>query len=66
MQEWVRIPAEMPNDDDRRSIAGILTAIGLECRIAKVKLTKNGSVRKFIEYREQKKKEDTDSGNSDE
>ena len=42
-EEWSRIPAPIDSDTDRRAIVGILTAAGLETRIVKVKLTKNGS-----------------------
>lgn len=55
MSEWIRIPAEIPADADRRSLAGIFTAVELEVRIVKVQLTKGGSVRKFMEYRAQEK-----------
>ncbi len=53
MAEWVRIPAEIVHDPDRRGLTGILTAAGLEVRIVKVKFTKNGTYKRFVEYREQ-------------
>ena len=52
MNEWTRIPAQIESDADRRLIAGILTAAGLEVRIVKVKLTEKGTPRKFVEFRE--------------
>lgn len=52
-EEWTRIPAPIESDTDRRMIVGILTAAGLETRIVKVKLTKNGSYKRYVEYRQQ-------------
>lgn len=52
-EEWIRIPAPIESDTDRRMIVGILTAAGLETRIVKVKLTKNGSYKRYVEYRQQ-------------
>ena len=55
MNEWTRIPAQIESDADRRQLAGILTAAGLEVRIVKVKLTSNGTPRRFVEYKEVEK-----------
>lgn len=55
MSEWTRIPAQIDSDTDRRQLAGILTAVGLEVRIVKVKLTPNGTPRRFVEYKEVEK-----------
>ena len=54
--DWIRIPTEIPSDTDRRSIAGILTSVGLEVRIVKVKPSPGGNVKKFLEFREQDRK----------
>lgn len=53
MNDWIRIPEPMESDADRRQVVAILTSIGLEVRIAKEKLTKNGSYKRYIEYRQQ-------------
>ena len=52
MQEnWVRIPANIAGEADRRELAGILSSYGLEVRIVRVKITNRGVPHKFIEYR---------------
>lgn len=51
--DWVRIPAKIESDTDRRTIVAILAANGLEVRIAKEKPTKGSAYQKFIEYRQQ-------------
>ena len=51
MTDWIRIPMEIPNEADRRTMAAILTSVGLEVRIVKVKPTKGSAYRKYIEYR---------------
>ena len=51
MDDWTRIPMEITNETDRRTMASILTSIGLEVRIVKVKPTKGSAYRKYIEYR---------------
>lgn len=53
MNEWTRIPAPIDSDTDRRMVVGILTAAGLETRIVKEKQTKNGSYKRYVEYRQQ-------------
>ena len=53
MVDWTRIPMEIPNEADRRTLCSILASIGLEVRIVKVKLTKGGTPKKYIEYRQQ-------------
>lgn len=52
MAEWIRIPAAIDSEADRRQLAAILAAAGLEVRIVKVKLTEKGTPRKYIEIRE--------------
>lgn len=49
--DWVRIPAEINDEADRRALAAILTSNGLEVRVVRVKLTQRGSPKKYIEYR---------------
>ena len=51
MDDWTRIPMEIPNEADRRTMAAILTSVGLEVRVVKVKPTKGSAYRKYIEYR---------------
>ena len=53
MDEWTRIPVEIASETDRRTLAAILTSAGLEVRIVKVRLTKGGTPKKYIEYRQQ-------------
>ena len=51
MDDWTRIPMEIPNETDRRTLCAILSSVGLEVRIVKVKPTKGSAYRKYIEYR---------------
>ena len=51
MDDWTRIPMEIPNETDRRTLCAILTSVGMEVRIVKVKPTKGSAYRKYIEYR---------------
>ena len=51
MTEWTRIPIEISNETDRRTMTAILASVGLEVRIVKVKPTKGSAYRKYIEYR---------------
>ena len=51
MTEWTRIPIEITNETDRRTMTAILASVGLEVRIVKVKPTKGSAYRKYIEYR---------------
>ena len=51
MDDWTRIPMEIPNEADRRTMSAILTSVGLEVRIVKVKPRKGSAYRKYIEYR---------------
>ena len=53
MDDWTSITMEIPNEADRRTMAAILTSVGLEVRIVKVKPTKGSAYRKYIEYRQQ-------------
>ena len=53
MTEWTRIPMEIPNETDRRTLCAILTSVGLEVRIVKERKTKGSAYQKFIEYRQQ-------------
>ena len=53
MNDWNRIPMEIANETDRRTMAAILASVGLEVRIVKVKPTKGSAYRKYIEYRQQ-------------
>ena len=51
MDDWTRIPMEIPNETDRRTLCAILTSVGMEVRVVKVKPTKGSAYRKYIEYR---------------
>ena len=53
MTEWTRIPVEIASETDRRTMCAILSSVGLEVRVVKVKLTKGGTPKKYIEYRQQ-------------
>ena len=53
MDDWTRIPMEITNETDRRTMAAILASVGLEVRIVKVKPTKGSAYRKYIVYRQQ-------------
>lgn len=48
---WVRIPAHLEAEADRRTLAGILAAAGLEVRLVKDRATKGGSWKRYLEYR---------------
>ena len=50
---WTRIPSPIDTDADRRELAAILSAYGLEVRIVRARATKNGSYKRYIEYRPQ-------------
>lgn len=52
MSAWKRIPVEIDNETDRRTLAGILTAYGLEVRIVRIKETNRGTPKRFVEYRD--------------
>lgn len=51
MNDWTRIPMEISSETDRRTLTAILASVGLEVRIVKVKLTKSGTPKRYIEYR---------------
>lgn len=50
---WIRIPAPVESEEDRRALAAILTSCGLEVRIVKVRLTQKATPKKYLEYRAQ-------------
>ena len=52
MAAWKRIPANITDEADRRQLAAILTAYGLEVRIVRIKNTNRGTPKRFIEYRD--------------
>lgn len=49
--QWIRIPAPIPTESDRRELCALLAGNGLEVRIVKVRLTNRGTPRRFVEYR---------------
>ena len=55
--EWVRIPAEVRSEADRRMLTATLVELGLEARIVKVKETPRGTPKRYVEYREQQKED---------
>ena len=50
--EWKRIPVPIPDERDRRELAAILTACGLEVRIVRLRLTPKSTPKRFLEYRD--------------
>lgn len=52
MTAWRRIPVDIDSEADRRELAGILTAHGLEVRIVKLKETNRGTPKRYVEYRD--------------
>lgn len=51
MNEWTRIPVPIESDADRRALAAILAAAGLEVRIVRRKATDKAPRKPYIEYR---------------
>lgn len=52
MAAWKRIPANITDEADRRQLAAILTAYGLEVRIVRLKTTNRGTPKRFVEFRD--------------
>lgn len=52
MSEWMRIPAPMEREEDRRQVAAILAAAGLEVRVVRVAVRPR-AYKRFVEYRDQ-------------
>ena len=51
-KNWIRIPANITDEADRRALAAVLTAYGLEVRIVRLKTTNRGTPKRFVEYRD--------------
>lgn len=51
-ENWTRIPVPIPEERDRRELAAILTACGLEVRIVRLRLTQRGTPKRFLEFRD--------------
>lgn len=51
-KKWIRIPTPITEEADRRSLAAVLTAYGLEVRIVRIKSTNRGTPKRFLEYRD--------------
>ena len=51
MPDWIRIPVPIESEADRRELAAILAASGLEVRIVKERPTKSAPYKRFLEYR---------------
>ena len=47
---WVRIPADIPSESDRRMLMAILADSGLEVRTLRLKV--GTRYKRFVEYRE--------------
>lgn len=52
-EDWIRIPVPVESETDRRTICAILAACGLTVRIVKVRLTQRGTVKRFVEFRQE-------------
>lgn len=50
MNDWIRIPAPVESEEDRRALAAILVSCGLEVRVVKVRLTPKSTPKKYLEY----------------
>lgn len=50
---WTRIPVEIANETDRRTLCSILASVSLEVRIVKERKTKSSAYQRYIEYRQQ-------------
>lgn len=50
---WTRIPVEIANETDRRTLCAILASVSLEVRIVKERKTKSSAYQRYIEYRQQ-------------
>lgn len=51
MTDWLRIPAPIESEADRRQLVSILASAGLEVRIIKFRETPKATVKRYIEYR---------------
>lgn len=52
MAAWKRIPSPITDEQDRRTLCGILTAYGLETRIVKERTSPKSSAQRYVEYRD--------------
>ena len=50
--EWVRIPVPIADEKDRRELCAILSSSGLEVRIVRIRATKSGTPKRYVEYRD--------------
>ncbi|MGM9640543.1 MAG: hypothetical protein ACI3V3_04175 [Faecousia sp.] len=51
-ESWTRIPVPIPEERDRRELAAILTACGLEVRVVRLRLTQRGTPKRYLEFRD--------------
>ena len=51
-EDWIRIPVPIPEERDRRELAAILTACGLEVRIVRIRITQRGTPKRYLEFRD--------------
>ncbi len=49
--DWTRIPVPIADEKDRRELCAILSSSGLEVRIVRIRSTKSGTPRRYVEYR---------------
>ena len=49
---WVRIPVAIEREEDRRELCAILTACGLDVRVARIKTTNRGTPKRYVEYQD--------------
>lgn len=52
MNEWTRIPLPIDKEEDRRALASILTAAGLEVRVVRAEYRPR-TYKRYVEYRTQ-------------
>ena len=49
--EWIRIPLPVTEESDRRTLCAVLASMGLEVRIVRIRATKSGTAKRYVEYR---------------
>lgn len=49
---WIRIPIPIVEERDRRDLCAILTSLGLEVRVVRIRATKSGTSKRYVEYRD--------------
>lgn len=49
---WIRIPIPIVEERDRRDLCAILTSLGLEVRVVRIRATQSGTPKRYVEYRD--------------